>query len=111
MPGPMVNVGAMATCPHGGQVTIVSSNARVLASGMPLATMADQFMVAGCAFTVPPGVPQPCLKVQWMTPAVRVLINGQPPILQASTGIALSATGIPGGPPIVATTQMRVVAT
>jgi hypothetical protein len=111
MPGPVVNVGAAATCPHGGQVTIVSSNARVLASGMPLATLADQFMVAGCAFTVPPGVPQPCLIVQWMTPAVRVLINGQPPILQASTGLALSATGIPGGPPIVATTQMRVVGT
>jgi hypothetical protein len=111
MPGPIVNVGASAMCPHGGQVTIVSSNTRVLATGMPLATMADQFMVAGCVFTVPPGVPQPCLKVQWMTPAVRVLINGQPPILQASTGLALSATGIPGGPPIVAATQMRVVAT
>jgi hypothetical protein len=111
MPGPVVNVGATATCPHGGMVTIVSSNARVLATGMPLATMADQFMVAGCAFTVPPGVPQPCLRLQWMTTAVRVLINGQPPILQASTGIALSATGVPGGPPIVATTQMRVVGT
>jgi len=111
MPGPVVNVGSSATCPHGGQVTIVSSNARVIASGTPLATMADQFMVAGCAFTVPPGVPQPCLTVQWMTPAVRVLINGQPPILQTSTGLALSATAIPGGPPIVATTQMRVVGT
>jgi hypothetical protein len=111
MPGPIVNVGASATCPHCGQVTIISSNARVLAAGMPLATMADQFTVAGCAFTVPPGVPQPCLTVQWMTPAARVLINGQPPILQTSTGIALSATGIPGGPPIVAMTQLRVVAT
>ena len=78
MPGPLVNVGAIATCPHAGQVTIVSSNARVLASGTPLATMADQFLVAACVFTVPPGKPQPCVHVQWMTPAVRVLVNGQP---------------------------------
>jgi hypothetical protein len=111
MPGPALNVGAMAMCPHAGQVTIISSNARVLASGTPIATMSDQYMVAGCVFTVPPGKPQPCIHLQWMTPAVRVLINGQPPILQTSTGLALSAEGIPGGPPIVSTTQMRVVAT
>lgn len=111
MPGPMLNVGAVAMCPHAGQITIISSNARVLASGTPIATVSDQFLVAGCAFTVPPGKPQPCVRVQWMTPAVRVLINGLPPILQTSTGLALSAESIPGGPPIVTTTQMRVVAT
>jgi hypothetical protein len=111
MPGPVVNVGAVAMCPHGGQVTIISANARVLASGTPVALMSDQFMIAGCAFTVPPGKPQPCVRVQWMTPAMRVLINGQPPILQTSTGLALSVESIPGGPPIVTTSQMRVVAT
>ena len=42
---------------------------------------------------------------------MRVLINGQPPILQTSTGLALSVEGIPGGPPIVTAAQMRVVAT
>jgi hypothetical protein len=46
-----------------------------------------------------------------MTPAVRVLVNGQPVILQTSSGLALSIEGIPGGPPIVATTQIRVMAT
>jgi hypothetical protein len=111
MPGAMVNVGAVAMCPHAGQVTIISANARVLASGTPVALATDQFIIAGCAFTVPPAKPQPCVHVQWMTPAVRVLINGQPPVLQASTGLALSVEGIPGGPPTVATTQMRVMAT
>jgi hypothetical protein len=111
MPGPAVNVGATAMCPHGGQVSIVSSNARVAAGGTPIATLADQFLIAGCAFTIPPGKPQPCVRVQWMTPATRVLINGQPPILQTSTGLALSVEGIPGGPPVVSVTQARVVAT
>ena len=39
MPGPYFHVGAVAMCPHGGQVTTVSANARVLVSGMPVALM------------------------------------------------------------------------
>ena len=109
MPGPVVNVGSVILCPHGGQVTIISSDARVLASGTPVSTVADQFMVAGCVFTIPP--PQPCLTVQWLVGATRVLINGTPPVLQTGTGLAIAATGAPNGPPIVASTQLRVVAT
>jgi uncharacterized Zn-binding protein involved in type VI secretion len=95
-------------CPHAGQVNIVSTNTRVKADGQPLATMGDQFVVAGCAFTVPPGKPQPCVKVQWLAPATRVLIGGQPAILQSSSGLCQSAEQIPQGPPNVAVTQMRV---
>jgi hypothetical protein len=79
-----------------------------MVSGMPVATLADQFLVAGCVFTIPP--PQPCLLVQWLTPATRVLVNGSPPITQSSVGLAISATGVPQGPPIVASTQLRVIA-
>jgi hypothetical protein len=110
MPAPAFHVGAGAICPHGGQITTVSSNARVMVSGMPVATMGDQFLVAGCVFTVG-GVPQPCVRVQWLTPALRVLVNGQPPILQSSTGLCLSANQIPNGPPVITSTQPRVVAT
>jgi hypothetical protein len=49
--------------------------------------------------------------VQWMSPATRVLVNGMPPVLQTSTGMVIAATGVPNGPPIVASTQLRVVAT
>ena len=55
----------------------------------------------GCAFTVPPSKPQPCLKVQWLVPAARVLVGGQPAILQSSSGLCLSAEQIPQGPPSV----------
>ena len=111
MPGPLYHVGAVAMCPHGGQVSVVSTNARVLVSGMPVATLGDTFLVASCVFTVPPGKPQPCVRVQWLTPAVRVLVNGQPAILQTSTGLCLSPEQIPQGPPMVTTTQPRVIAT
>jgi hypothetical protein len=111
MPGFLFHVGATAMCPHGGPVTTVSSNARVLVGGLPVATLADTFLVAGCAFTVPPGKPQPCVTVQWLTPATRVLVNGQPPILMTSAGLCQSVEQIPQGPPTVAATQTRVIAT
>ena len=109
MPGPLYHLGATAICPHGGQVQVISTNARVLVGGQPVATMGDQYLVAGCAFTVPGPKPQPCIKVQWLVPATRVMVNGQPAILQTSTGLCLSAEQIPQGPPTVVATQPRVI--
>jgi hypothetical protein len=111
MPGPLFHVGATAICPHGGQISVISSNARVVVSGMPVATLGDQYLVAGCAFTVPPAKPQPCLRVQWLVPAARVLVNGQPPIIQVSTGLCLSPEQAPQGPPTIVASQTRVIAT
>jgi len=109
MPGFLFHVGASAMCPHGGQVTTISANLRVLVSGQPVATLSDTFLVAGCAFTVPVPKPQPCVKVQWLAPAMRVLVNGQPAILQTSAGLCQSAEQIPQGAPIVVATQTRVL--
>ena len=114
MPGFLLHVGAVALCPHGGQVSIISSNTRVLVSGQPVATFSDTYTVAGCPFQVPvPGgtKPQPCVKVQWLVPATRVFVNGQPAILQTSSGICQSAEQIPQGPPTVAVTQVRASGT
>lgn len=108
MPGTLLHVGATAFCPHAAPVSVISSNVRVLVGGMPVATLADQFLVAGCPFN--PGSPSPCLRVQWLTPALRVLVNGQPPILNTSVGLSLNPAQAPQGPPVVAGTQPRVVA-
>jgi uncharacterized Zn-binding protein involved in type VI secretion len=109
MPGPLFHVGAVAMCPHGGQVTTISANARVLVNGMPVALMTDQFIVAGCPFNVS-AVPQPCVMVQWTTPTVMTLVNGQPAITQGSVGLCIAANGAPNGPVIVVSTQPQVVA-
>ena len=111
MPAPLFHVGASAICPHGGQVSVVSTNTRVMVGGSPVATMADTCTVAGCAFTVPPGKPQPCVRVQWLVPAARVLVMGQPALTQSSSGLCLSAEQIPQGPPTVVATQPRVTGT
>lgn len=95
-------------CPHAGQVSVIPSNFRVKAMGSPVATMGDQYLIAGCAFTIPPGKPQPCIKVQWLVPATRVRVGGQPVLLQNSSGLCQSAEQIPQGPPNAVVTQMRV---
>lgn len=111
MPGPLYHVNATALCPHAGQIQVISTNTRVLVNGMPVATMGDTYLVAGCVFTVPPGKPQPCVKVQWLVPAVRVQVNGQPVLLQTSSGLCQSAEQIPQGPPTIVATQPRVIGT
>ena len=98
MPGPILHVGATMTCPHGGQVTTVPGSQRVMVSGMPVATMADTYLIAGCAFTIPPGRPQPCIKVHWTVPAIRVQVAGQPVIIQTSVGLCKCAEQISQGP-------------
>lgn len=110
MPGPLIQTGATITCPHGGQVSNVPTNTRVLAGGMPLATSADTFLVAGCAFTVGPN-PSPCLTVQWIAPAVRVTLSGTPALIQTSVGLCQNPAQVPQGPPVVAATQPRVSGT
>jgi hypothetical protein len=104
---PIFHVGATAICPHGGQVATISTNARVLVNSMPAATMADQFMVAGCAFNVS-GAPHPCMTVQFLVPALRVMVMGQPVILQTSPSLAKAADQAPQGPAAMLVVQPRV---
>jgi hypothetical protein len=108
MPGPLYHFGASAICPHGGQVNTIPSNVRVLVSGMAVATVADQGLVAGCAFNVS-GSPMPCVRVQWLVPATRVLVMGQPALLRTSTGLCFNPTQAPQGPPTIVSTQPRVI--
>lgn len=103
----ILHVGITAICPHGGQISVITPNTRVLVSGQPVATFAGTYLVAGCAFTIPPGKPQPCVKVQWIMPATRVFVGGNPVILQNSTGICQSPEQIPQGPPNIILTQLR----
>jgi hypothetical protein len=93
-------------CPHGGQVQVIPANPRVLVGGQPVATLANTYLIAGCAFMVGPK-PQPCIKVQWIVPAMRVMVGGSPAILQSSTGLCQSPEQIPQGPPSVVMTQLR----
>jgi hypothetical protein len=109
MPGPVSHVGAVTICPHGGQVTAMTSNTRVLVNSVPAVTQADQFMVAGCVFAVG-AKPQPCLTARWLAVATRVTVLGQPVVIQGGVGLCFSAEQAPQGPPSIVSAQTRVVA-
>lgn len=111
MPGFLLHVGITAMCPHGGQISVVSTNTRVKVCGQTVAVMGDSFTVAGCAFTVPTNKPQPCVKAQWTVPAMRVKVCGKQVLLKSSTGLCQSAEQIPQGPPNIVSTQTKVKGT
>jgi uncharacterized Zn-binding protein involved in type VI secretion len=108
MPGPLYHVGAVALCPHGGQVQTIAASPRVTVSGMPVAVLTDTSLVAGCVFTIGTK-PSPCLRVQWVMGATRVTSMGQPVLLQSAVGLCLSPEQAPQGPATIVSTQPRVI--
>jgi hypothetical protein len=107
MAGFLYHTGVVALCPHGGMVTAVPSQSRVLLGGNPAVTFSDTFIIAVCAFTIAV-VPHPCVKVQWLAPATRVMIGGQPAVLQNNPALCLAGDQAPQGPPIVGPGPDRV---
>ena len=113
MSGPLLHAGATINCTHAAAAQVVPGNARVTLGGLPVATLSDQYPVAGCPFQIPVGAgtkPSPCIRLQWTTTATRVLVNGVPPITAGSSGLGLSPESAPQGPPIPVAFQTRVVA-
>src|ERR1700752_2798148 len=110
MPGTVLHLPARGSCPHAtGQMTLVTTNTRVMVGGQPAATTVDTATIAGCVFNVN-GKPQQCASVQW-TPAARVKINGMPVVLNPGPHVCQSADQVPNGPLVVTYCQSRVIAT
>jgi hypothetical protein len=97
-------------CPHGGQVTVVTTNSRVKADGARyLLRVSDIFTVLGCPLNIW-GVPSPCLTVTWTNESKRVKVMGVPVLLETSVGLCLNAAGVPQGPVMVMGPQSRAKA-
>lgn len=105
---PLVTLDTTAFCPHGGRVA-ATGQGHVRVGGVPAVTIIDPCLIAGCPFFVGER-PDPCVSVRWVGYATRVLIEGQPAVLQAGAGIALNISQVPAGPVMLAGGQTRVVA-
>jgi hypothetical protein len=101
MAGRSLNTAAILQCPHFGKVTIVSFNARALASAGSLALSSDQFTVTGCQAGS-------CVRVVWLVPDVRVSVNGIATLSETSIGVCVDPNNLPQGPVVVLGTQFRV---
>lgn len=103
MPAPILHMGATVLCAHGGQAIPTVPSPAVLVSGMPIATIAAPYAVAGCAFA-PPAGNGPCVTAQWGVGAVQVLSQGQPVVIM--TGVA---TCVPTGTPLAPVAAQTLV--
>jgi hypothetical protein len=99
-------MGATVLCSHGGQALPTVPSPRVFVSGMPIATVAVPYAVAGCAF-VPPAGNGPCVTAQWALGAIQVISDGQPVVIM--TGVSVC---VPTGTPLLPlVAQTRAIAT
>jgi len=107
MPGPLLHVGAVVLCAHGGQAQPVKPEPRVTVLGQPIVTITSPYLIAGCGLPPPIAANGPCVNAQFVTAATRVTAMGQPVLLQDSLSICT-----PTGTPTIATVvQTRVVGT
>lgn len=98
----ILSANAVIECPHGGKVTVIPGQEKVLAGGAPMLRAADieGAPIAGCTFPPTPAT-VPCTAVAAVLPgswATTVLAGGQPVLLQ--TLIAMT-NGVPPVPVIV----------
>ncbi|MEO6998297.1 MAG: hypothetical protein ABI112_09465 [Terracoccus sp.] len=110
MPGYLLTTATQATCPHGGPVSFLPGQANVLVDGSPVLLASDQATIAGCPFVVGT-VASPCLTIQWLAPATRVLVTGTPALLSTTVGLCLSPAAAPQGPAQLCSYQLRVQGT
>lgn len=99
---PLLAANAQIVCPHSGTVSIVTKNARVSSDKQFLVTGTDKFLIVGCKN--PPAVGPMCTEVQWLVPATRVFILGQPALLFTSSGLCLPVSA----PPVVSPAPSRI---
>jgi len=114
MAGNSLTTAAALQCPHGGTVSIASTNTRVTAGGAPFALATDTFTIVGCPFQIPVGtgtVPSPCVRVQWIVTDARDKANGMFALSRTNAGVCLAATQLPQGPVTISATQPKVSGT
>jgi hypothetical protein len=107
MPAHLLTRASVLMCPHGGTVQITTSNTRAKAGGDFIARMSDTYTIAGCPLNIA-GAPHPCVRVQWLTSAVRSQVVSDPPLTESSVGLCLAGDQAPQGTVLIQTTQARV---
>lgn len=111
MPMPILTALTQGQCCHAAKATFAATSSKVLIDNGPVLLSGDQVPIAGCAFTVPSGKPQPCIKGVLSMPASKVMVEGRPAMLQGPGDLTQSAEQIPQGPLVYSSVQMKVTAT
>lgn len=109
--GHLLNKSATILCPHGGQVTITTSNSHSKGGGDYLVCKTDTFTIAGCAFTLPTNSPHPCMTVEWSAESGHSKSSGAAHLTESSVGMCKAGDGAVQGTVQIANTQTKVQGT
>lgn len=107
MPGYILTTASQIKCTHGGTATLTTANTTVKVDNAFALVETDVHPVAGCPFTVPPGKPQPCVRIEWSAGAVMGKANQVAFLVQSSVGRCISAEGATQGIAIVVPVQAK----
>jgi hypothetical protein len=108
--GALVTTASTLQCPHGGMVTLSTSNTTTQVSGAYAITASDTLTIAGCAFMIGP-TPHPCMTVQWVSTDMMSTVGGNATISADSVGLCLAADQAPQGPVTITAGQAVVTGT
>lgn len=110
MPAFILTTLSQVKCTHGGTATLITANVKLKIDGAPALLESDIHPVVGCPFTVPPGKPQPCIRIEWTAGAIKCKVDGTKVLIKTSIGKCISAEGATQGIAIIAQTQMKAKA-
>jgi hypothetical protein len=103
----LLNTSSVMMCPHGGTVSVVSSNTQVMAAGDPILRASDTFLIAGCAFVIGI-VPNPCMQVQWVQPDTASQVLSDFTLSEESVGLCVAGDMAVQGTVLIVSTQAQV---
>ncbi len=103
----LLNTSTLMMCPHGGAVSVTSSNTQVLAAGDPVLRASDTFLIAGCPFVVGI-VPNPCVQVQWVQPDTQSQALSDFTLSEESVGLCVAGDAAVQGTVQIVSTQSQV---
>jgi hypothetical protein len=105
----ILTINDVMMCPHGGTVSLSSSQAKVQAQQGKMLRASDSFSIDGCAFNIS-GSPHPCTAVQWQSPAQNCKAGGEAVLTTASIGLCTAADQAPQGAVMIQKTQTKASA-
>lgn len=105
--GRLLNASSQMMCPHGGTVSAATTNTRTKTGGGYALRSSDTYTISGCPINIS-GVAHPCVRVQWVQPAMSSRAAGDSALTEESVGLCLAADMAVQGTVMVTFTQSQV---
>lgn len=103
----LLNTSSVMMCPHGGTVSVTSSNSKAKAGGDFILRPSDTFTIAGCPLNIS-GAPHPCVSVKWVVSGRRSKAASDFTLNSDSVGLCQAGDQAPQGTVLINFTQSKV---